>query len=133
MSNMPNNLLFIFRAEKSSTAADDELVEHQREYRKRLESTLITGKADLKWDDVIGLSDAKAILNDAIVLPMLFGNDTGVNKIQPCNGVLLYGVNIRKNSKILQQYHCLYFSLQEPEKRIWPELLLLRLTLVSSL
>lgn len=54
---------------------------------------MINEKADLKWDDVIGLSEAKAVLNDAIILPTLFGDDAGANKLNPCNAVLLYGVS----------------------------------------
>lgn len=43
----------------------------------------------MTWDDVVGLTEAKQILNDAIILPSLFSDDfTGLS---PCTGVLLYG------------------------------------------
>lgn len=51
----------------------------------------MTGRSSLTWDDVVGLDEAKQILNDAIILPSLFSDDITRNNISPCTGVMLYG------------------------------------------
>lgn len=116
---------------RKSAPAESEAFDHQSEYKRRLESTLVTDKADLKWDDVIGLGEAKSILNDAIILPTLFGSDSGTNKLQPCNAVLLYGVSMVKRFKSLS-YLDFCFSLPVLEKPISHERLLPRRTPISS-
>lgn len=55
---------------------------------KRVEGTLMTGRNAMTWDDVVGIDEAKQILNDAIILPSLFSDESNRS---PCNGVMLYG------------------------------------------
>lgn len=51
----------------------------------------MTGRSAMTWDDVVGLEEAKQILNDAIILPSLFSDNFAQNNLSPCTGVMLYG------------------------------------------
>jgi katanin p60 ATPase-containing subunit A1 len=64
-------------------AVDSDLIE-------RLEREMLDLAPNVKWSDIAGLDDAKGVLQEAVVLPMMLRNFfSGVRK--PWRGVLLYG------------------------------------------
>eukprot|EP00294_Goniomonas_avonlea_P008107 CAMPEP_0114562350 /NCGR_PEP_ID=MMETSP0114-20121206/12482_1 /TAXON_ID=31324 /ORGANISM="Goniomonas sp, Strain m" /LENGTH=698 /DNA_ID=CAMNT_0001748029 /DNA_START=83 /DNA_END=2179 /DNA_ORIENTATION=+ len=72
-------------APKSAYSGDEEprLVE-------MIERDIIDTKINLTWDDIASLEDAKRLLKEAVVLPMMFPElFTGIR--QPWKGVLLFG------------------------------------------
>lgn len=54
----------------------------------RVEADIVTNLS-VKWDDVVGLDEAKMVLNESIMLPQLFPEM--FRKFSPCKGVLLFG------------------------------------------
>jgi katanin p60 ATPase-containing subunit A1 len=70
-------------SEVHAGAVDRELIE-------RLEREMLDLAPNVKWGDIAGLDDAKGVLQEAVVLPMMLRNFfSGVRK--PWKGVLLYG------------------------------------------
>ncbi|ESL09619.1 katanin [Trypanosoma rangeli SC58] len=60
------------------------------EFAQRIESEIIEHSLDVKWEDIAGISDAKRVLNEAVILPLLVPElFTGV--VKPWKGVLLFG------------------------------------------
>lgn len=58
--------------------------------RRRVKSTILTEKPNVKWDDIAGLENAKEQLQEAIILPMRFPQlFTGRRKAR--KALLLYG------------------------------------------
>ncbi|KAL1519705.1 hypothetical protein AB1Y20_023215 [Prymnesium parvum] len=56
----------------------------------QLDSSIVSEKPNVRWDDVAGLETAKATLQEAVVLPLRFPNlFTGERR--PWRGILLYG------------------------------------------
>lgn len=68
----------------------DEEKDNNAELKKALSSAVVSEKPNVKWDDVAGLDKAKALLQEAVTLPILFPQ-LYVGKIKPWNGILLYG------------------------------------------
>ena len=58
--------------------------------KKNLMETIIIEKPNIKWEDVAGLEQAKASLNEAIFMPIKFPQFF-VGNVQPWKGILLYG------------------------------------------
>eukprot|EP00761_Pharyngomonas_kirbyi_P010468 gb/GECH01010488.1/.p1 GENE.gb/GECH01010488.1/~~gb/GECH01010488.1/.p1 ORF type:complete len:658 (+),score=126.77 gb/GECH01010488.1/:1-1974(+) len=55
-----------------------------------IESDIIDRNLDVKWEDIAGLADAKRVLHEAVVLPLLIPEFfTGIR--EPWKGVLLHG------------------------------------------
>ncbi|CUG91349.1 katanin, putative, partial [Bodo saltans] len=67
----------------SVTGVDPELVQ-------RIEDEILDASPNVAWEDISGMGDAKRLLNEAVVLPLLVPElFTGV--LQPWKGVLLFG------------------------------------------
>jgi katanin p60 ATPase-containing subunit A1 len=67
----------------SVTGVDPELVQ-------RIEDEILDTSPNVSWDDISGMGDAKRLLNEAVVLPLIVPElFTGV--LQPWKGVLLFG------------------------------------------
>lgn len=56
----------------------------------QLASAIVTEKPNVRWDDVAGLEDAKAALQEAVVLPIRFPQ-LFQGERKPWRGILLYG------------------------------------------
>lgn len=64
-------------------AADSELVE-------MIEKDILESQCNVKWQDIAGLTQAKKLLEEAVVLPMLMPTFfTGIRS--PWKGILLFG------------------------------------------
>jgi len=55
-----------------------------------LQGAIITEKPNVKWEDVAGLEQAKALLQEAVILPVKFPQ-LFTGKRKPWKGILLYG------------------------------------------
>jgi len=55
-----------------------------------LQSAIVTEKPNVRWDDVAGLEQAKALLQEAVILPVKFPQ-LFTGKRKPWKGILLYG------------------------------------------
>jgi vacuolar protein-sorting-associated protein 4 len=64
--------------------------------KEALSSVVVTEKPNVKWEDVAGLDKAKAVLQEAVILPSKFPQ-LFVGNIKPWTGILLYGVSINLN------------------------------------
>ncbi|KAG2497959.1 hypothetical protein HYH03_004220 [Edaphochlamys debaryana] len=61
-----------------------------QELAQMLERDIVDQGVTVKWDDIAGLEEAKRVLNEALVLPMIMPEFfTGIRK--PVKGVLLFG------------------------------------------
>ncbi|GLI68711.1 hypothetical protein VaNZ11_013194 [Volvox africanus] len=61
-----------------------------QELATMLERDIIDEGINIKWDDIAGLEEAKRVLNEALVLPMIMPDFfTGIRR--PVKGVLLFG------------------------------------------
>ena len=58
--------------------------------RSQLDGAIVSEKPNVRWDDVAGLADAKAALQEAAVLPIRFP-DLFQGERKPWRGILLYG------------------------------------------
>jgi len=58
--------------------------------RSSLQSSIVSGKMDIKWEDVAGLDAAKEELQEAVVLPIKFP-ELFRGKRKPRRSMLLYG------------------------------------------
>lgn len=56
----------------------------------RVEAEIMDASPMVQWDDVAGVDDAKRLLNEAVILPILVP-ELFVGVLQPWKGVLLYG------------------------------------------
>ena len=62
----------------------------ERQLRSQLDGAIVSEKPNVWWDDVAGLADAKAALQEAAVLPIRFP-DLFQGERKPWRGILLYG------------------------------------------
>eukprot|EP00457_Paulinella_chromatophora_P008031 gb/GEZN01008058.1/.p1 GENE.gb/GEZN01008058.1/~~gb/GEZN01008058.1/.p1 ORF type:complete len:435 (+),score=75.04 gb/GEZN01008058.1/:59-1363(+) len=69
---------------------DDEGDAETRKLQDSLSSAIIREKPNVKWDDVAGLEGAKALLQEAVILPVKFPQ-LFTGKRRPWKGILLYG------------------------------------------
>jgi vacuolar protein-sorting-associated protein 4 len=58
--------------------------------KKGLEGAIVTEKPNVKWSDIAGLEGAKAVLQEAVILPIRFP-ELFVGKRTTWKGILLYG------------------------------------------
>lgn len=58
-----------------------------------LKATILTEKPNVKWDDIAGLEQAKASLQEAVLFPIKYPH-LFVGTRTPWKGILLYGVTI---------------------------------------
>ncbi|RNF14787.1 putative katanin [Trypanosoma conorhini] len=77
--------------ERRSRTADNGLPSNiNPEFASRIESEIIERSPNVQWEDIAGIPDAKRVLNEAVILPLLVPElFTGV--VQPWKGVLLFG------------------------------------------
>lgn len=61
--------------------------------RAQLEDVIVREKPDVSWDDVVGMEDAKAAMQEAIVLPTKYPQ-LFTGKRKPPSGILLFGVRL---------------------------------------
>ncbi|KEG15535.1 katanin [Trypanosoma grayi] len=60
------------------------------EFAERIESEIIERSPNVLWEDIAGIPEAKRLLNEAVILPLLVPElFTGI--VQPWKGVLLFG------------------------------------------
>lgn len=60
------------------------------EYAERIESEIIEHSPNVQWEDIAGIPEAKRLLQEAVILPLLVPElFTGI--VQPWKGVLLFG------------------------------------------
>ncbi|PBJ75245.1 katanin [Trypanosoma cruzi cruzi] len=60
------------------------------DFAERIESEIIERSPNVQWEDIAGIPDAKRLLKEAVILPLLVPElFTGV--VQPWKGVLLFG------------------------------------------
>jgi vacuolar protein-sorting-associated protein 4 len=64
--------------------------EESDKLKQSLSSAIMIETPNVKWDDVAGLDSAKALLKEAVVLPIKFPK-LFAGKRKPCKGILLYG------------------------------------------
>lgn len=69
----------------------EEKKDENAKLKEALASAIVTEKPNVKWDDVAGLEKAKAVLQEAIILPSKYPQ-LFVGKVKPWSGILLYGV-----------------------------------------
>ena len=61
----------------------------QDPFEARIENEIVEKSPNVQWDDIASLKDAKRLLNEAVVLPMLM--PSFFETVAPWKGVLLYG------------------------------------------
>jgi vacuolar protein-sorting-associated protein 4 len=62
----------------------------QDKLKQAMEGAILTEKPNVRWDDVAGLAQAKASLQEAVILPVKFPQ-LFTGKRKPWKGILLYG------------------------------------------
>eukprot|EP00051_Salpingoeca_urceolata_P012445 m.154252 g.154252 ORF g.154252 m.154252 type:complete len:515 (-) comp17494_c1_seq1:1353-2897(-) len=76
--------------EEDDNAFDAAAMGYDREMVQGLERDIVMRNPSVTWDDIAGLVDAKALLKEAVVLPMLLPDYfTGIRR--PWKGVLMVG------------------------------------------
>lgn len=63
---------------------------NDNELDKGIIESIIVEKTNVKWDDIVGLEEAKKSLNESLIMPIKFPNFFKGN-VQPWKGILLYG------------------------------------------
>lgn len=77
------------KREIPSSVADDD--DEKNQLRNNIKSTMINADdIGVKWSDVAGLENAKATIQEAVILPIRFPNLYTGNR-KPWKGILLYG------------------------------------------
>jgi vacuolar protein-sorting-associated protein 4 len=56
-----------------------------------VEQTVVSERPNVRWTDIVGASDAKSALKEAIVLPLRFPDAYRQARLKPWSGILLYG------------------------------------------
>lgn len=72
-------------------AADDRGRDKGDIYTTKMASTIVSKSPQVSWDDLAGLSVAKATLRDAVLLPLKFPNLFANSGRRPWSGILMYG------------------------------------------
>jgi len=75
---------------KGSSGDSDDEDEDGDALKKSLGSAIVMERPNVKWDDVAGLKVAKALLKEAVILPVAFPQ-LFQGKREPWKGILLYG------------------------------------------
>jgi len=70
--------------------SDDEKDPEAAKLKAALSSAIVTETPNVKWSDVAGLESAKALLKEAVILPIKFPQ-LFTGKRTPWKGILLYG------------------------------------------
>lgn len=81
------------KKKKQKTGGDggsDEEDEEENALKKSLGQAIVMERPNVKWSDVAGLETAKALLQEAVILPVAFGHFFR-GKREPWKGILLYG------------------------------------------
>jgi len=73
-----------------SGGSDEEGDEEENALKKSLGQAIVMERPNVKWSDVAGLETAKALLQEAVILPVAFGHFFR-GKREPWKGILLYG------------------------------------------
>lgn len=87
-----------------------------------LEKDILQRDPSIQWNDVAGLNEAKAILQEAVVLPVIMPEFfKGIRR--PWKGILMVGPpgNARYFSNIQRKYSTVFPTLQELVKQCWPK------------
>lgn len=84
--NDPKLEVSVFEIHNTKEKMDPE----QEKLEQALSSAILTTKPNVKWEDVAGLEGAKALLKEAVILPIKFPQ-LFTGKRQPWRGILLYG------------------------------------------
>jgi vacuolar protein-sorting-associated protein 4 len=71
-------------------ADDGEKDTETAKLQSALASAIVSEKPNVKWDDVAGLEGAKAVLKEAVIMPIKFPQ-LFTGKLKPWQGILLYG------------------------------------------
>lgn len=75
---------------RSRAPADNPPSEEDQQFLAKIEGSIIIEKPTISWDEVAGLTEAKAALTDAVITPLRFPQ-WFENGIDPPTGILLYG------------------------------------------
>lgn len=57
-----------------------------------ISAAIVQENPNVKWEDVVGLDEAKSALREAVVLPLKFPHLFTEHRT-PWKGILMYGVN----------------------------------------
>lgn len=77
-------------SDEKSGDGDDDMDEETKKLQDGLSSAIVREKPNVKWEDVAGLTVAKGLLKEAVILPVKFPQ-LFVGKRKPWKGILLYG------------------------------------------
>ncbi|MHA1237745.1 MAG: AAA family ATPase [Candidatus Odinarchaeia archaeon] len=69
---------------------DEDVEEHEEALDSAIEEIIVKEKPDIKWEDVADLREAKQVLREAIVLPLM-RPDLFTGSRRPWKGILLFG------------------------------------------
>lgn len=69
---------------------DDDVDEDSKKLQDAISQAIVIEKPNVKWTDVAGLDKAKALLKEAVILPIKFPQ-LFTGKRKPWKGILLYG------------------------------------------
>lgn len=76
--------------EEKKEGGDDDEDKEAAKLEKSLAGAIVRETPNVKWDDVAGLEAAKALLKEAVILPIKFPQ-LFTGKRKPWQGILLYG------------------------------------------